>query len=211
MKTIKAVILTKSAMEKHGKKGACVTAYDPAENRFVRFVSDTQGSPIPYPVSDRFSVLDWVRVNVVRPCPMGPQTENLLVDVQSFFRIGPYIPGIEAIFQTAPPPHFPRFMDDYSYKLDSVESYDHSLELIRVTDLCIENKKGRGRASFSFVAGRQQFFRVTDMQFDIRKTHLKRWKIGNAYIVVSIPIEDYIKYGKAYGYFKFIAAIYPIP
>ena len=210
MQTIKAIILTKSAMDKHGKKGACVTAYDPAGRRFMRFVSDTQGAPVPYPVSDRFSVLDWVRVNVIRPCPIGPQTENLLVDVQSFFRIGPYIPGIEAIFQTAPPPPYPRFMDDYSHKLNSVDAYNHSLELIRVTDLYIENQKGSGRASFSFVAGRQQSFRVTDPQFDIRKTNLRRWKIGNAWIVVSIPAEDYIRRGKAYGYFKFIAAIYPI-
>ena len=211
METIKAIILTKSAMEKHGKKGACVTAYDPVKKRFVRFVSDIQGSPIFYAFSNRFSLLDWVRVNVIRPCPLGPQTENLLVDVRSFSRIGPYEPGITEIFNAAPPPHFPRFMDDYSYKLDSADGYDHSLELIRVTDLCIENEKGRGRASFSFVAGKRQFFRVTDPKFNIRKTNLNHWEIGSAYLVISIPTEDYIKDGQAYGYFKFIAAIYPIP
>ena len=38
-------------------------------------------------------------------------------------------------------------------------------------------------------------------------THLE---IGNAYIALSIPTEPYIKDGKDYGYYKFVAAIYPV-
>lgn len=216
---MEAVILTKSDMKKPttGKSGSCVTAYLPRENRFVRFVSDAQGSPIPYRFSDRFSLLDIVSVQVLRPCPVSPQTENLLVAPRSFYVKGAYEPGIEDIYRRIPPPSFPRLMDTESHTLPSVDGYRHSLELIRVEKLRIaQNRFGREKAKFYFHPFDCDSFSVTDSRFYMRTVNAKRQKpvteleIGEAYVAMSIPSEPFIKNGKSYGYYKFIAAIYPV-
>lgn len=216
---MEAVILTKSDMKKRttGKKGSCVTAYNFRENRFVRFVSDMEGSPIPDFVSNQFSLLDVVSVRVLCPCPLNPQTENLLVDINSFSVCGKYQPGIEAIYHLIPPPLCPRLMDTPGHKLDSVDNYRHSLELLRVSNLCVtQNRSGKEKAEFYFGSDYCESFSMTDPRFYLRvvsgqrSRHITRRKIGNAYVALSIPTEPYIKRGKNYGYFKFIAAIYPV-
>lgn len=205
---MQAVILTKSVMKKSstGKSGSCVTAYELDGNRFVRFVSDEKGSPIPSEISDSFKCLDIVSVDVRSPYPIRPQMENLLVDPDSFCIIGTYHPGIETIFHMASPPDFPRYMDDYSYKLDSVENYNHSLELVRISKLLVfRDSRNKVKAHFQFNSRWRKYFSVTDPEA-IRRTYAGKWDIGDAYVVVSIPTEPDDKAGK---YFKFIAAIYP--
>lgn len=209
---MEAIILTKSVMnkEKTGKQGSCVTAYDMYANRFVRFVSDAYGSPIPYDISDKFSLLDIVSVNVFCPCPISPQTENLLVDPISFSVIGKYQPGIEAIYRVAPPPSFPRYMTNHSYKLTSVDGYHHSLELIRVSKLHVFlDSRQKVKAHFQFNHQWRKFYSVTDPDA-IQRAYSENGDIGDAYVMVSIPTEPYVKDGESYGYFKFLAAIYPI-
>ena len=216
---MEAVILTKSDMkkEKTGKKGQCVTAYDLRENRFVRFVSDTEGSPIPDFIANQFSLLDVVSVRVVRPCPLNPQTENLLVNMSSFSVVGTYQPGIEAIYHMIPPPLRPRLMDTPDHTLDSVDNYRHSLELLRVSNLRIaRNRFGKDKAEFYFGSDYCDSFSMTDPRFYLNVVSNRQQKqitcleIGNAYIALSIPTEPYIKDGKNYGYYKFVAAIYPV-
>ena len=206
---MEAIILTKSVMNKKstGKKGSCVTAYAPYENRFVRFVSDTHGSPIPYQISARFSLLDIVSVQVLCSCSNSPQTENLLVDTNTFSVDGKYQMGIESIVRMAPSPHFPRYMDDWSYKLDSVKCYSHSLELVPVSKLRVfQDNRNKVKADFQFHSRWRKFFSVTD-PYAIQRVYAGEWYVGNAYVAVSIPTETDDKSG---SYFKFIAAIYPV-
>ena len=202
-----AVILTKSKMRKNEKTGACVTACDLKSGNLVRFVSDMDGSPI---VSNKFDVLDHLRVKVICPCPIGPQQENLLVDTSSFQKVEPCNKHeIVNIFQSHCKPNRHDFMADFSYKLDSVESYKHSIEILRVDHLTTENetskwntKKEKWIAHFHCAFGWRRFFRVTDDQI-----YKRNGNIGDAYIVASIPTEpnEYDGY-----YYKFVAAIYPL-
>ena len=216
---MEALILTKSAMFKHGNYGSCVTAHDLANNRLVRFVSDIDGSPIPYDFSNRFEVFDYISVDVMDECPIQPQMENLLVHIPSFRILRRYQPGvIESVYGMLPPTSAPRFMDKRGDRLYSVEKYNHSLELIRVSGLRIfrkvydDSKKATGKAEFWYNSNKWDSMSVTDPKFDIRKTERKEWEIGDAYLMVSIPTEPYIteKDGKNLGYFKFVAAIYPV-
>ena len=204
---MEAIILTKSVMnkEKTGQQGSCVTAYDIYANCFVRFVSDEYGSPIPYNISDRFSLLDIVSVNVLCRCPISPQMENLLVDPISFSKIGKYQPGIEEIYRMVPPPPFPRYMDDDNYKLTSVNGYNHSLELIRVSKLHVFlDSHQKVKAHFQLNHQWRKFYSVTDPDA-IQRAYSENGTIGEAYIMVSIPTEPISN-----GYYKFIAAIYPV-
>lgn len=206
---MQAIILTKSVMKKPstGKSGSCVTAYEPYGNRLVRFVSDEKGSPIPYQISDGFSCLDIVSVDVLYPCPILPQTENLLVEPDSFCVIGAYQPGIEGVYHMVSPPNFPRYMDNYSYKLDSVEEYNHSLELIRVSNLHVfVDSRNKIKTHFQFNSRWKKFYSVTDPEA-MRKANAGDLNYANAYVVVSLPTEPDVK---SDSYFKFIAAIYPI-
>lgn len=211
---MEALILTKSAMKKNGNKGACVTAHDLTNNRFVRFVADANGSPIPYHVSNQFDLFDYVSVRVIAPCPMEPQTENWLVDVNTFQVERKYLPAetIDRVYRMVQTPSAPRFMDKQGNKLRFVNAYNHSLELIRVSELRIvrveRNDSGKvtGKAEFQYHSSLCDSFSVTDPKFDIRKRNQSDWEIGEAYIMVSIPTEPY---DNGY-YYKFIAAIYPV-
>ena len=209
---MEALILTKSAMEKNGNRGSCVTAHDLKNNRFVRFVAKADGSPVPYFISKQFNVLDYVSVQVMEACPIAPQTENLLVNVNTFQMIRPYgFEAIEEVYNMLPPPSAPRFMEKPGYSLPSVKGYDHSLELIRVSGLRIlrksyrDAKKAAGKAQFWHNSYFWDNFSVTDQTFDIRKTDREVWEIGDAYVMVSIPTQPF-QNGEFY---KFIAAIYP--
>lgn len=210
---MEAIILTKSYMkkEKTGAQGSCVTAYDFRENRFVRFVSDTEGSPIPRDVSDNFSLFDVVSVRVLRPCPLKPQTENLLVDLDSFSKIEKPSMGIEEIYRRVPPPSFPRYMtsSNASFMLDSVAEYNHSLELVRVSNLCVfpifRDNHQRTRANFQFNSRPRKLYRVTAPDA-IERVKDGNWTVSDAYMMVSIPTDP----AEDDHYYKFVAAIYPV-
>ena len=205
-KQIEAMILTKSAMN----RATCVTAFVPEFSELVRFVSQSDGSPIPYVISNQFNVLDFVRVKVLRWSPIGPQRENFLVDQSSFEVIGRCDKNvIRFICDNHKSPRTPSFMEELGNKLDSADEYAHSLEILPVKDLVIKKDqsfgKVAGKAFFRCAYGYRKWFSVTDPQFDIRNKDMEIWEIGDAYIVVSIPKESY----KDMGYYKFVAAIYP--
>ena len=210
MKEINVIIITKSAMDKHGIKGACTAAYDLDSGQIVRLVSTVQGGPIPYFFSDKYDKLDLVKVKVIKPCPIVPQTENLLVDLKSFRILGQKY-TIQDIYQrylkNCPSDSF---LNEHNYRLDSVDGYQHSLEIVYVTDFTLDKGDyGTPKAHFRIGNRQYQYFSVTDFDYDIRKSEEKSKCFGNGWIVASIPTEPYEREGRKLGYFIFIAAFYP--
>ena len=215
---MEAVILTKSRMNSHGVSGVCTTAYDFESGTILRFVSNQEGAPIGNPHNSRYECLDVVEVNILKGCPIGPQTENVLVDQTSFKRVGKYTGDLSELFDEIYDIHcFDRqYMFDipevFSYKLDSVDRFNHSVEIIRVSDLVLTRSEW-GSTSASFFATTQdgkrnfRYYTVTDTRFALRNNPESEKKIGNAYIVVSIPYTPHKKDG---CFYKFVAAIYPI-
>ena len=215
---MEAVILTKSRMNSHGVSGVCTTAYDFDSGTILRFVSNQEGAPIGNPHNSRYECLDVVEVNILKGCPIGPQTENVLVDQTSFKRVGKYTGDLSELFDEIYDIHcFDRqYMFDipevFSYKLDSVDRFNHSVEIIRVSDLVLTRSEW-GSTSASFFATTQdgkrnfRYYTVTDTRFELRNSPESEKKIGNAYIVVSIPYTPHKKDG---CFYKFVAAIYPI-
>lgn len=209
---IQAVLLTKS-----GKKGgACVAAYDMYERKFVRFVSDAEtGAEIPFCDLKGISEMDIVEVESIQSCPIGPQTENILVKSNSIKKIGRYFGSIEDIRLEVLYPDKASILDTVDNRLFTVDRLKHSLELISVKDLQLMRiKKYDGsyttRADFIYKGNRYTDYRVTDFNYDLRKTEDSKKIIPDADLVISIPKDSYIYNGKNKGYYKFIAAIYPV-
>ena len=209
---IQAVVLTRSGKN----QGACVAAYDLNTKKIIRFVADAKtGGEIPFQEIRDISVLDIVEVKVIKDCPIGPQTENILVERNGFKRKQKYNGTIENIRKTVVyhDDHF--FMDHTYYKLQNVSNYHHSLEIISVTDLIISkvvksDNKVTTRASFVYSGKKHSDYRVTDFNYDMRKEDKNSIVFPKADLVVSIPHKNYYVQDKPIGYFKFVAAIYPL-
>ena len=78
-----------------------------------------------------------------------------------------------------------------------ISAYKHSLEIIKAANIQLDGKK----AAFYYRGKSFKYVSVTDPDYKgIEQT------LEEAYLVISIPTDDY----DGYGYFKFIAAIYPI-
>lgn len=209
---MKAVIITKSAMKAHGVSGVCTTAYDLDNNKLVRFVSNREGAPIPDPYQKAYDCLDVVSVEVLEACPHSPQTENLLVNVNSFESLGKYGPGIADIYNRTKYMFLnePLFMKNISGKLDDVSKYNHSIEIVKSNGLYLSLEGDKTKAHFTDHA--KVRYSVTDPRYVLDESKGNQMFIGNAYIVFSIPYKKWdspidAKYS---GYYKFVAAIYPV-
>ena len=202
---MRAVILTASSMKKEiagiEYSGKCVTAFDLERKRIVRFVQNEQGAPIGNPFCNKFHPLDLVEIKIHRECPLLCQTENVLADYRNVRILGKYDGSIEDIYDLyARNNHiFPSYMCDGSYKVDDISSFDHSLEIVYVSNLVVENKK----CSFICNGRRYKYVSVTDPEYTSLE---KKKKIGNAYLAVSIPTNEY----QGNGYYKFVASIFPV-
>ena len=199
---IQAVIITASNMKKTIEgvlySGKCITAFDLDNNRVIRLVSTPDGAPILNPECEIFKPLDVYDISITRACPLPPQTENVLADVRIDDYREKYASGISDIYD--------KFRsinrDDGSFildgwqKINDASAYKHSLELIAVENLAVNDKK------CSFTYRGLSFFEMslTDPMFIGPAKY-----IGDAIIAVSIPTDNFG--GK--GYYKFVAAIYP--
>ena len=200
---MKVAILTASAMKKtiNGVtySGKCLTGLDLDSNRIIRFVQNKLGAPVENPFCDFYHPLGVYNVSIIKNCPLACQTENAIVDNIGASYIGEYEGGIEDLhkrFQTIE--YEDRsFMLDGSYKLADISPFKHSLEIIRASNIQLDGKK----ASFSYRGKGFRFVSVTDPAYKGVEI-----VIDQAYLIISIPTDDYD--GK--GYFKFIAAIFPI-
>ena len=209
---IRAVLLTSS-----GKNGAaCVAAYDLDTKQFVRFVRDaTTAKGIPFEELRGLSAFDIVEAEALQRCPVGPQTENVYVAPFGLHRIGRYEGTIEDIRKEIRYPDRRSLAYWECNRLYNVSGYRHSLEIVSVRDLVLKKtaKSSGGvttRADSIYRDKLHKDYRVTDFGSDMRKREETELRIPFADLILSIPKEDYIKEDYSLGYFKFVAAIFPI-
>ncbi len=200
---VKAVILTASSMKKtlDGKEysGKCVTAYDLDNDRIIRLVSTKSGAPIENPFCGFFEPLNVYDIAIEEPCPIPPQTENVLISYKTVpKRDAKYECKIEDIYEKFQKIDYGdrRFLLDGWHVIQDVTPYNHSLEIVRVSELEVHERK------CSFKYGRHEFFAMSLTDPAYKGTEQD---IGDAIVVVSIPLDKW----EDKGYYKFVAAIYP--
>lgn len=203
--SMRVVILTTSSMTKvidHNEfKGRCITGLDLATNKVVRFVRNRFGAPVEFPYCLDFHKLDTVEVDVKEACPISCQTENLIVNyhypdlygkseisVHDLFRL--YQKGDQSV---------KHFMSNNYYKLADISVYDHSLEMIKVTNFVVTGNK----CSFNYLSSYHALYSLTDPEYKLNEKQSKTY--GDAYLVISIPSDPWEG-----SYYKFVAAVYPI-
>lgn len=203
---MKVAIITASAMIKTINdvkySGKCITGLDLDSNRIVRFVQNRQGAPIGNPFCNNFCPLNVYSVQLVERCPLKCQTENVMVDYRGAICEGKYEGGIDALYKRFQKINYDdcSFMLDSRYKLMDVSQFKHSLELIKASDIHIQID-GKTIGSFMYRGKRFRFMRVTDPAYRGTERNM-----NEAYLAISLPSDDH----EGQGYFKFIAAIYPI-
>lgn len=203
---MRVAILTASAMIKTINdvkySGKCITGLDLDSNRIVRFVQNQQGAPIGNPFCNNFLLLSVYSVQLVERCPLNCQAENVMVDYRRAICEGEYEGGIDALYERFQTIKYDdrSFMLDSRYKLTDISQFKHSLELIKASDIHIQ-VDGKTIGSFIYRGKRFRYLRVTDPAYRGIEQSIKE-----AYLAISIPADDH----EGQGYYKFIAAIYPI-
>lgn len=209
---MKAVILTASTMKKtiNGEtfSGKCVTALDLERNRVVRLVQNRFGAPVESPYCDLFVPLDCFDITITASCPLLCQTENVLAQYESAVYLGKYAGSIRDLYERVRRINYgdSSFMLDGSYKLTDISPFRHSLELIQVSELIIRAEDGRKKCSFLYRNNRYKYVSITDPNPDYSLPDGAEKVVGNAFLAVSIPTENY----KGLGYYKFVATVFPI-
>ena len=215
--TLGAVIIACSRKN----NGCCVAAYDPISKKIVRFVSTEEGGEISREEMESINLLDTVKAETIMSCPIDPQTENILVERYGINRTvkfnGSIENKIENIRQQIHYPDNVSILDTAAPKLNSVEEFHHSLEIVKVHDLKLNKKwimyrkkpKCQIRAKFVYNDREYDDFRVTDLIYEerLKKMNSHQMAIPSADIVLSIPAFPYEGDGM---YYKFVAAIYKL-
>lgn len=210
---VSAVLLTKSG--KGG--GACVAAFDLDNQKMLRFVSNPKtAAEIPFSSLRGINALDIVKAEKICACPVKPQSENILVDCSSIKKIGLYDGDIENIREQMTYPDSYFFTRSGNNRIFSVTEFNHSLEIICVNNLRVYKiKKYDGcfttRADFIYMNRHYRDFRVTDFNFDLRKSADSEKNFPYADLVLSIPMSPFVSdNGDNKGYYIFVAAIFPM-
>ena len=208
-----AIILTRSG--KYG--GACVAGIDLETNTFVRFVGEAYtAKEIPFSDIRGINELDIVEVKTIRRCPIGPQTENILVPRAAFCKKDKYSGTIEDLQASILYPDDPSLLETTDNRLKTVDCFQHSLEMVLVRNLLLKkyikpyDNCLTTRASFSIGSLYYDDFRVTDFKYDLRESEDESIMIPYAAVVLSIPKNGFSVNGIDMGYYKFIASIFPI-
>ena len=212
--TLSAVIIACSRKY----NGYCVAAYNPISKKIVRFVSDAEeGGEISREEMEGIRLLDTVEAETIMSCPIDPQTENVLVEQYGINRTvkfnGSIENEIENIRQQIHYPDNVSILDTAAPKLNSVQDFHHSLEIVKVEDLSLTiryyNHRAKTLASFWRNGLMYTNFRVTDPEYErlVREKDNHQMTIPSADIVLSIPAFPYEGDGM---YYKFVAAIYEL-
>ena len=202
---IKVVILTSSSMTKtinHTTfSGRCITGLDLRTNKIVRFVRNKFGAPIEYPYFCDYHKLDTVEVEVKEACPLSCQSENLLVNYHYPELLGKSDISIHELYRRFQHDNHVKkcFMSNNYNKLADVSLFNHSLEMIKVTNFVVTGNK----CSFNYLSCYHSYYSLTDPDFKLNE-HQSR-TIGDAYLVISIPTDPWQG-----NYYKFVAAVYPL-
>ncbi len=209
---MKVVILTASTMKKtiQGREysGKCITAFDLAQNRVLRFVQNKEGAPIEPPYCDNYQPLEIHDIVINEYCPLKCQTENVLADYKHFNYLKKYDGSIQDIYERFQSIEYgdSSFMLDGLNKLMDISPYFHSLELIQVSDLTIRCDNGSVKCSFIYMDRSFENMSVTDPLYSkYRLPNGFEKELYSAILAVSIPTEGI---GDK-GYYKFVASVFP--
>lgn len=184
----------------------CIAAYDPSNNEIIRLVKDTSiENGIPRTYVRNINLLDEVRINILEYCPKEHQTENVLIDLDYGFKRTGRKGDIRTIYNGLP--KHTNIFGNNNYKVPSIKTLDHSLEIIKFDNMHIQtkiiNEKSKTKASFECNSKIHLWYSVTDPNF-----YGKEGSIKSGYAVVSLPASD--DYTEQNGYFKYVSAIYPV-
>lgn len=181
----------------------CIAAYDPSNNKIIRLVKDTSiENGIPRTYVRNINLLDEVRINILKYCPKEHQTENVLIDLKYGLKRTGRKADIRTIYNGLQ--KHTNIFGNNNYKVPSVETLDHSLEIIEFEDMYIyQNENNKTKARFVCDFKNHSRYSVTDPNF-----YGKEGSIKSGYAVVSLPASD--DFTEQYGYFKYVSAIYPV-
>ena len=183
--------------------GLCIAAYDPSNNKIIRLVKDTSiENGIPRTYVRNINLLDEVSINILEYCPKEHQTENVLIDLDYGFKRTGRKADIRTIYNGLQ--KHTNIFGNNNYKVPSVETLDHSLEIIKFEDMDIyQNENNKTKARFVCDFKNHSRYSVTDPNF-----YGKEGSIKSGYAVVSLPASD--DFTEQYGYYKYVSAIYPV-
>ncbi len=204
------VILTKSAM--HG--GSCVAGIDIDSGRWVRLVSDVNGSSLGASymsycnANGQCQPLDVVSVDVIGSVPIRNQKENCMIKACSMSKICTC--SLSQVLQFHRAENHQYIFGNESKRLteDDMQgfNFNHSLILVYVHDLMFTTFYGKNQANFIYNKIKYKYMNVTDPEYFAGKI-ADGTKFDHAYLVVSMPKEPYNKDG---CYYKFIAKVFPV-
>lgn len=208
------IVLTKSSMHKkiggEDTAGACVVGYSPDSRKLIRLTQEPNGAPLNGRNVRRFSIMDEIEVEITEKTPAPPQNENVLIPQEGIRRLGISRMKIQEIAREYIPGESDAFMNYPGPSMDSVSSYDHSVEIVKAESITFVWHQGSRRpvADFSLGNTRHISYRVTDPNFELEKPAAERRfrNVDSAFLVISIPNIPFEKDGK---YYKFIAAVFP--
>ena len=193
---IKLAILTKSNKRRHNDDyGLCVAAIDES-GEWIRLVADKEGDSLP--TNTKLDVRQVLCVYGER-APLAYQIENFVLD--DFYVINEdFNQYIRRLKQADEEGIFGNKANQVSKK--DMTNIDGTLRLIEVKELAIywEGLDPKCKACFIYDGTRYEGMAMTDPNNYTRKGSEAK-KIGNAYIVVSLPDQP--------AYNKFVAAIFP--
>lgn len=194
---MKVVVLAKSDKRmNNGNYGYCVAGISEYGD-WIRLVSNDSGDSLSIQDCKAFSCLDVLDVETIS-CPIDHQPEN--ARLVRFKKVGSHtISQVVAKFGTTNS-SFLFVNSDYKLTESQMDKADCSLMLAKVDDFEVyKNENDKIKAQFIYKSRLYANVSVTDPN----GYSVKRY--GTVYIVVSIPSHSY----ETYGYFKFVAAIYP--
>ena len=183
----------------------CVAAYDVAEKKLLRLVKDvTIENGIPKEYVWDIDLLDEVNVKIVENAPQEHQTENVIIDLNYGFKKTGRRANIKKIYNLLP--KYQKIFGDINYKLQDIETINHSLEIIQFENMIVKTKsfngKNKTKVSFSFSLKPHLDYSVTDARYFEEEA-----LISSGYSIISLPATD--DFAEQFGYFKYVSAIYP--
>ena len=185
--------------------GYCTAAYDASNNEIIRLVKDTsRENGIPRAYARNINLLDEVSINILEYCPKEHQTENALIDLEYGLKRTGRKADIRTIYNSLQKHTY--IFGNTNYKVSSIETLDHSLEIIKFENMHIQiktiNEKPKTKASFKSNSKIHLDYSVTDARYFEEEEF-----ISSGYSIISLPATD--DFTEQYGYFKYVSAIYP--
>lgn len=184
----------------------CIAAYDPSNNEIIRLVKDaSRENGIPKTYARNINLLDEVSINILEYCPKEHQTENVLIDLKYGLKRTGRMGDIRTIYNGLQ--KHTNIFGNNNYKVPSIETLDHSLEIIKFDNMHIQtkiiNEKNKTKASFECNSKIHLDYSVTDARYFEEEEF-----ISSGYSIISLPATD--GFTEQYGYFKYVSAIYPV-